>query len=83
MDEAEHFLRSDTEAGRENATSMKRLLEELEKVGAVVFVAGHWSAWDALPDYLDRFSPSEPVDLLRLFGRRRATHRRQPDSGLG
>ncbi len=66
VDEAEHFLRTDTEVGRENATSMKRLLEGLAKYGTVVFVAGHWSAWEALPDYLDRFSPSEPLDLLRL-----------------
>jgi hypothetical protein len=67
VDEAEHFLRVDREgSGSQNATSMKRLLEGLAERGALVFVAGHWSAWDALPDYLDRFSPSRPVDLLRL-----------------
>ncbi len=66
VDEAEHFLRIDSEVGRDNATSMKRLLEGMARQGAVVFVAGHWSAWEAFPDYLDRFSPSEPLDLLRL-----------------
>jgi hypothetical protein len=67
VDEAEHFLRVDRAgSGNPNATTMKRLLEGLAKRGAIVFVAGYWSAWEALPDYLDRFSPSQPIDLLRL-----------------
>jgi hypothetical protein len=66
VDEAEHFLRDDNEGGGQNATTLKRLLEGLAQRGAVVFVAGHWSAWDGLPDYLDRFSPPKPIDLVRL-----------------
>ena len=69
VDEAEHFLRTESEGSQNpNVTSMKRLLEGLAKRHAVVFVAGHPSAWHTLRDYHERFSPSKPIELETLTG---------------
>jgi hypothetical protein len=69
VDEAEHFLRTEGNGGQNpNVTSMKRLIEELARRHAVVFVAGHLSAWDTLRDYHDRFSPPRPIVLENLTG---------------
>jgi hypothetical protein len=64
VDELEHFVRRDFSAGgKSNVTWFKRLLERLESCGAFVIVAGHSSAWEGHPDYLDRFSPDAAVQL--------------------
>jgi hypothetical protein len=69
VDEAEHFLRTEGNGGQNpNVTSMKRLVEGLARRHAVVFVAGHFSAWDTLRDYHDRFSPTTPIELENLTG---------------
>lgn len=69
VDEAEHFLRTESEGSQNpNVTSMKRLLEGLANRHAIVFVAGHWSAWQTLRDYHDRFSPSTPIEMETLTG---------------
>ena len=62
VDELEHFARFDTASGgKANVTWLKRLLEGLGNNGALVFVSGHWSAWEAHSDYLDRFSHMRPL----------------------
>ena len=69
VDETEHFLRTEGNGGQNpNVTSMKRLVEGLARRHAVVFVAGHFSAWDTLRDYHDRFSPTAPIELENLTG---------------
>src|SRR5579883_1130050 len=70
IDELEHLVRFDR---RENAdrgvTWMKRLLESLAGASPLMFVAGHWDAWEGLrADYLDRFTAQIPIDMLKLAG---------------
>ncbi len=67
MDEFEHFVRYDSARGATvNVTWLKRLLEQLGSAGALALVAGHWSAWQTMKDYLDRFPQHAPIDLVRL-----------------
>lgn len=69
IDELEHFTRYDRSraAGGGNITWLKRLLESLGSSATLVFVAGHWSAWETTThDYLDRFPQLSPIDLLKL-----------------
>jgi hypothetical protein len=70
IDEFEHLMAEDrrTET-RRNATWFKRVLEGLSPAGALVLVAGHWQAWEQLPDFQDRFGRQPPVDLVALTGR--------------
>jgi hypothetical protein len=64
LDELEQFTRHDKSLGtRRNITWLKRLLERLAAVGAMTFVAGHWTAWEEQRDYLDRFSQQKSLDL--------------------
>jgi len=67
IDELEHFARLDeARSGKSNLTWLKRLLERLEKEGACVFVAGHTSAWNGHPDFLERFSLGSAIELEPL-----------------
>ena len=67
IDELEHFVRLDvSNRGKANVTWLKRLLERLAAHRATVFVAGHISAWEGHPDYLDRFSPQAGIELEPL-----------------
>jgi hypothetical protein len=69
VDEFEHLVRFDERAGgKPNMTWFKRLLERLERAGAMVFVAGHLSTWEGHPDYLDRFSPDAAIEMAPLDG---------------
>src|SRR5262249_29453021 len=69
VDEFEHLMAEDqrTNAQR-NATAVKRLLEGLAGMGALVLVAGHWRAWEQLPDFKARFGQPS-VDLVTLTGK--------------
>lgn len=67
VDELEHFVRFDEGSGRKaDVTWLKRLLERLEGCAAATFVAGHSTAWEGHPDYLDRFTPEATVLLEPL-----------------
>lgn len=67
IDELEHLVRYDTvQNGKRNATWLKRLLEGLAASRVLVFIAGHWDAWQNQSDYLDRFSQQRPIDLLKV-----------------
>lgn len=69
IDEMEHLTQYDLSQGnRNNLTWLKRLLEGLSSLGSIVYVAGHWSAWEngVQSDYLDRFSQLRPITLLKL-----------------
>jgi hypothetical protein len=69
VDELEHFTRFDSRRrdGESNVTWLKRLLEAMAATGSVVFIAGHYDAWDSLQsDSLDRFTPGPPIEMLRL-----------------
>jgi hypothetical protein len=45
---------------------VKRLVESLARREALVFVSGHWEAWEQQGDFLDRFIGSRPIQLVRL-----------------
>jgi hypothetical protein len=67
VDELEHFARYDvSQRSWGNVTWLKRLLEHLGNAGALALVAGHWDAWKATADYLDRFPQRAPIDLVKL-----------------
>ena len=67
VDELEHLTRYDkSRRAKANITWLKRLLERLAAHRALVFVSGHWSGWDVEPDFLDRFKPLPPIDLVKL-----------------
>lgn len=69
VDEFEHLMAEDqrTNAHR-NATAFKRLLEGMALMGALVLVAGHWRAWEQLPDFKARFANQPSIDLVTLTG---------------
>lgn len=67
LDEIEH--QTNRGSARENAASaawLKRLLEGLASHNGGALVAGHWSAWQATQDFLDRFPSSRVIKLVRL-----------------
>jgi hypothetical protein len=67
VDEFEHLARYDRRhASRRNTTWLKRLIEGLAREHAMVFVSGHWEAWEQQGDFLDRFMGSPPIRLVRL-----------------
>lgn len=69
VDELEHFTRFDEDSGgKRNITWLKRLLARLASTGALVFIAGHSSAWGGQRDYFDRFSPNATIELETLSG---------------
>jgi hypothetical protein len=64
IDELEHFTRHDyAKSQKRNITWLKRLLEQLASHGALVVIAGHWSAWNTERDFLDRFSLGRVIEL--------------------
>jgi len=70
IDEFEHLMAEDQRTGTQrNATTVKRLLEGLSSMRAIVLVAGHWRAWEQLPDFNARFADQPPIDLVTLTGR--------------
>jgi hypothetical protein len=70
VDEFEHLMAEDQRTDTQrNATAVKRLLEGLLGMGALVLVAGHWRAWEQLPDFKARFAGQPPVDLVTLTGK--------------
>lgn len=73
IDEFEHLMAEDKRTGtHRNATAVKRLLEGMCSMGAVVVVAGHWRAWEQLPDFKARFGSQTQVDLPELDARETA-----------
>lgn len=67
IDELEHFTRHDTvHNSKQNITWLKRLMEGLANNQILILIAGHWSAWEAQSDYLDRFSQLRPIELVKL-----------------
>ena len=67
IDEFEHLTRLDSRNGsKRNITWTKRLVESLARRGAMVFISGHWEAWDQQGDFLDRFVGGRPIQLVRL-----------------
>ena len=67
IDELEHLTRYDSaNESKRNITWLKRLLENLANNQILIFVAGHWSAWEAQSDYLDRYSQLRPIELVKL-----------------
>ncbi len=67
IDELEHLTRYDSaNESKRNITWLKRLLENLANNQILIFVAGHWSAWEAQSDYLDRYSQLKPIELVKL-----------------
>lgn len=66
VDEFEHLARFDVAESRQNATWLKRLFERLEDHRTVLFLAGHWSAWEQQEDFGDRFSKVPEIGLLKL-----------------
>lgn len=70
VDEFEHLMAEDRRTDTQrNATTFKRLLEGLMAAGALVVVAGHWRAWEQLPDFKARFGGQPAVDLVTLSGK--------------
>ncbi len=70
IDELEHLIRYDrVQDGKRNVTWLKRLLEGLAPSRILVFIAGHWDAWQTESDYLDRFTQQRPIDLPKLSGK--------------
>ena len=70
VDEFEHLMAEDQRTNTQrNATWVKRLLEGTTSLGALVVVAGHWRAWDQLPDFKARFAGQPPIDLVTLTGK--------------
>lgn len=69
IDELEHLTRYDkTRNANKNINWLKRLLERLAAHRALVFISGHWSGWAVQGDFLDRFKPLAPIDLVKLTG---------------
>jgi hypothetical protein len=68
IDEAEQMLRPAAEHARQNAPWLKSAIESLADHSALVFVAGHNSAWGGPVDLLQRFSPPRIIDLRSLTG---------------
>jgi hypothetical protein len=70
VDELEHLTRYDqTHGGKRNITWFKRLIEGLATHKALLFISGHWSAWQAQHDYLDRFTQlMKRIELVKLTG---------------
>jgi hypothetical protein len=68
IDELEHLARYDQSRPEShgNLNWLKRLLEGLASQKALVFVSGHWSGWEAQPDYLQRFTQLRPIELVKL-----------------
>lgn len=67
IDEFEHLTRyDDRDRSKRNITWIKRLVELLARRGAMVFICGHWDAWDQKGDFLDRFVGGRPIQLVRL-----------------
>lgn len=67
IDEFEHLTRYDArEHSKRNITWTKRLVESLARRGAMVFICGHWDAWEQRGDFLDRFVGGRPIQLVRL-----------------
>jgi hypothetical protein len=70
IDELEHLTQYDrAHESKQNITWLKRLLEGLATSQIFILIAGHWSAWEAQSDYLDRFSQLKPIELVRLNGK--------------
>jgi len=69
IDELEHLAHYDmAHKSKQNITWLKRLLEGLANSQILILIAGHWSAWEAQSDYLDRFSQLRPIELVKLTG---------------
>ncbi|MEA2881138.1 MAG: hypothetical protein QOH32_357 [Bradyrhizobium sp.] len=69
VDEFEHLMAEDQRTRTyRNATAFKRLLEGMAGIGALVLVAGHWRAWDQLPDFKARFANQSSIDVVTLTG---------------
>jgi hypothetical protein len=67
VDEFEHLARHDRRhQSRRNVTWVKRLVEVLSRRNAMVFISGHWEAWEQQGDFLDRFMGRPPLQLVRL-----------------
>jgi hypothetical protein len=67
LDEFEHLARFDhRNHSKRNITWTKRLVESLARRGAMVFISGHWEAWEQQDDFLDRFVGGRPIQLVRL-----------------
>ena len=67
LDEFEHLARFDhRNHSKRNITWTKRLVELLARRGAMVFISGHWEAWEQQDDFLDRFVGGRPIQLVRL-----------------
>jgi hypothetical protein len=70
IDELEHLTRYDeTHHNKANLTWLKRLLEGLGPYGSLVYIAGHWSAWETRldeRDFLSRFSYRSDIILTQL-----------------
>jgi hypothetical protein len=67
IDEFEHLARHDgRNMSRRNVTWLKRLIEALSRRNAMVFVSGHWKAWEQQGDFLDRFTGRPALQLVRL-----------------
>jgi hypothetical protein len=70
IDELEHLVRYDkTQGNKKNITWLKLLVGDLAKRKALIYVAGHDSAWDAeavKTDFLDRFPPETSITLRKL-----------------
>ena len=67
FDELEHFVRFDESHGnKRNLTWLKRLLESLGAYSSLVYVAGHWSAWELGDDndFAQRFNYT--IRMLKL-----------------
>jgi hypothetical protein len=67
IDELEHLVRYDASRNaRRNVTWLKRVLEGFSRSAVMVFIAGHWEAWEAKPDYPDRFTQQRRIELWKL-----------------
>jgi hypothetical protein len=67
FDELEHLVRHDKfQNTTRNVTWLKRLLEGLADYKVLVFLAGHWTAWEGRTDFLDRLSFFRPIQVVRL-----------------
>jgi hypothetical protein len=71
IDELEQLTRYDefNPKSRGNLNWLKKLLEGLADQKSLVFVSGHWSAWETekgTPDYTQRFTNWRPIELVKL-----------------
>jgi hypothetical protein len=85
VDEFEHLTAEDQRTNtNRNATMVKRLLEGLAGMGALVLVAGHWRAWDQQrADFKDRFAGQPAIDLVTLTGKETGQLARQYQPNWG